>query len=171
MMRTRVLSRVLCGLAVLAAATTPGCGGGSNTYNPALAGAGAPTFQLAASPASRTVAQGQSTTYAVTLTSVNGFSSAVTPSVSGLPAGASGSFSATPVTPTAGGASTTLTVTTTGTGGVSATTTTTGTDGESATTPPGTSTLTITGTGGGVSQNGTVSLVVTGPGSLTGTIQ
>jgi len=156
-----IRARVICGLiaAGLATAMVPGCGGGSNTYNPALIGAGTPTFQLAASPASRTVAQGQSTTYAVTLTAVNGYSTAVAPSVAGLPTGTAAIFDTTPVTPTSGGALTTLTITTTGAGG------------QGAATPAGTSTLTISATDGSITRNTTVSLVVTGPGSLTGTIQ
>src|SRR3989442_12992511 len=60
----------------------------------------APDFSLSASPASQTVVQGNGTTYTVTETPVNGFSGSVTLSVSGLPAGASGSFSPNPTTST-----------------------------------------------------------------------
>jgi subtilisin-like proprotein convertase family protein len=102
-----------------------------------------PDFTIAATPASQTVTQGGSTSYTATVTSVNGFSSATTLSVSGLPSGASGSFGTNPVTPPAGGsASSTLTVTTAGT------------------TPAGTYPLTITGTSGALSHNTGVTLVV-----------
>lgn len=102
-----------------------------------------PDFTISATPASQTVTQGGSTSYTTTVTSVNGFSSATTLSVSGLPTGASGSFTTNPVTPPAGGsASSTLNVTT------------------SASTPAGTYTLTITGTSGALSHGTTVSLVV-----------
>jgi serine protease AprX len=67
----------------------------------------APDFTLGASPASRTVARGGSTTYAVTITKVNGFSGSVSLSVSGLPQKTSASFNPNPAT-----SSSTLTVTT-----------------------------------------------------------
>jgi subtilisin-like proprotein convertase family protein len=103
----------------------------------------APDFTVSASPASQTVTQGGSTTYTATVSSLNGFSSATTLSVSGLPSGATGSFSPNPVTPPAGGsASSTLTVTT------------------AATTPAGTYTLTLTGTSGALTRTASVTLVV-----------
>ncbi|HZR29502.1 MAG TPA: glycoside hydrolase family 88 protein [Terriglobales bacterium] len=52
----------------------------------------APDFTLTASPSSQTIAAGASTTYSVSVGSVNGFSGNVALSVSGLPSGASGSF-------------------------------------------------------------------------------
>lgn len=100
-----------------------------------------PNFSLSASPTSRTVTAGGSTTYAVTVTSSNGFNSDVALSVSGLPAGASGSF--TPASVSGGSGSSTLTVST-----------------SASATPPGTYTLTITGTGGGLSRNTTVTFTV-----------
>jgi subtilisin-like proprotein convertase family protein len=102
-----------------------------------------PDFTISATPASQTVTQGGSTSYTATVTSVNGFSSATTLSVSGLPSGASAGFSPNPVTPPAGGSTgSTLSVTT------------------AAGTPAGTYTLTITGTSGALSHSTTVSLVV-----------
>lgn len=86
-------------------------------------------FSIGASPSSQTVTAGTSTSYIVTLAALNGYSSAVNLSVSGLPAGASATFSPNPVTPTPGGALSTLHVTT------------------GATTPAGTYSLTLTGTG------------------------
>jgi hypothetical protein len=94
-------------------------------------------FTLGATPASRTVTRRSSTTYAVTITPVNGFSGSVSLSVSGLPSGATASFSPNPAT-----SSSTLTVST------------------KQRTPRGTFTLTITGTSGGLTHTKTVTLVV-----------
>lgn len=100
-----------------------------------------PDFSLSASPASRTVTQGASTTYTVTETPSGGFTGSVTLAASGLPTGATAAFSPNPTT----GAST-LTVTT------------------ATTTPTGSFTITITGTSGTLSHTTTVTLVVTGTG-------
>jgi hypothetical protein len=102
-----------------------------------------PDFTLAATPASRTVVQGSGTTYDVTIGRLGSFSGDVALSASGLPAGASASFSPNPAT----GAASTMNVST-----------------NASTTPPGTYTLTITGTGSGVpTHNTTVTLVVQAP--------
>src|SRR5439155_13308669 len=101
-----------------------------------------PDFSVSASPASRTVLQGNSTTYTVTVAPSGGFSGTVTLGASGLPSGASASFSPPTIT---GSGSSTMTVTTSGS------------------TPPGTYTLTITGTSGNLTHSTTVTLVVTGP--------
>jgi len=101
-----------------------------------------PDFTITASPSSRTIKQGESTEYTVTLTAVAGFSSSVDLSLSGLPSGATSSFDPDPLTPTTSGAQSILTVTT------------------SLTTPTGTSTLTISGTGGGKTHTKTVTLIV-----------
>jgi subtilisin family serine protease len=98
----------------------------------------APTFTLSATPASRSISRGQSTSYAITVNRAAGFSSAVSFSVSGLPTRSSASFSPSSTT----GTSTTLTVST------------------SSRTKIGTRTLTITGTGGGTSRTVKVSLSV-----------
>jgi serine protease AprX len=95
-------------------------------------------FSLSASPASRTVKRGQSTTYTVTVTALNGFNGAVTFSVSGLPGGASASFNPTSVT---GSGSSTMTVT--------------------AGNQRGTFTLTVTGISGGLQRTTNVTLTVT----------
>ena len=98
------------------------------------------TFILGASPPSQSVVQGSGANYAISATPAGGFSAPVTLSLSGLPAGASGSFSPNPaVTP---GYASTLSVTT----------------GPS--TPIGTYSLTITGTSGTVTSATTVSLTV-----------
>ncbi|HEX2686262.1 MAG TPA: M4 family metallopeptidase [Kofleriaceae bacterium] len=100
-----------------------------------------PNFSLSASPASRTVVQGTSTTYTVTETPSGGFTGSVTLAASGLPTGATAAFSPNPTTGTS-----TLTVTT------------------ATTTPTGSFTITITGTSGTLSHTTTVTLVVTGTG-------
>ncbi|MEO6222230.1 MAG: hypothetical protein ABIP90_03200 [Vicinamibacterales bacterium] len=69
-----------------------------------------PSFSLAASPSSRTITQGQSTTYGATVTAQNGYLGGGSFSVSGLPANAGGSFS--PTTYSGGSGSSTLTITT-----------------------------------------------------------
>jgi len=87
----------------------------------------APDFSLSISPTSVTVPHnGGTATYTVTVTRTGGFSSALTMSVSGLPAGATGTFAPNPAT----GSSTTLTVT------------------ASRSVTAGTYPLTVTGTGG-----------------------
>jgi hypothetical protein len=97
-------------------------------------------FALSASPASQTVRRGSSTSYSVTVTPSGGFAGLVTFSVTGLPSGASASFNPASVNTTG---SSTLTVT----------------NGRNAT--RGTFTLTIRGTGGGLTGTTDVSLTVT----------
>jgi hypothetical protein len=86
-----------------------------------------PDFSVAATPASRTVPPGTGTSYSVTVTPSNGFTGNVTFSVTGLPSGATTSFSPSSVT---GSGSSTLSVNT------------------STSTPTGSYTLTITATNG-----------------------
>ncbi len=69
-----------------------------------------PDFGLAAAPSSATVAAGGSANYAVTVSALNGFTGDVALAVTGLPAGASASFS--PATVTGGAGASQLTVTT-----------------------------------------------------------
>ena len=96
-----------------------------------------PEFSLTTSPTSRSVVRGMSTSYTITVTPSNGFAGAVALSVSGLPTGASGSFSPASTTSTS-----TLTVTTTNTTSLSS------------------YVLTITGTGGGLTRNAFAGLSV-----------
>ncbi|NUQ28371.1 MAG: hypothetical protein HOQ35_07645 [Acidobacteriaceae bacterium] len=103
---------------------------------------GPSNFSISATPSSQTVTQGNSTTYTTSISAVNGFTGTTSLSVSGLPAGATSSFSPTSV---AGSGSSTLTVTT------------------ATTTPVGTYTLTITGASGTLTHSATVTLVVQGP--------
>src|ERR1700738_5339863 len=98
-----------------------------------------PDFSIVTSPASQTVNPGNSTTYTVTVGALNGFTGAVNLAASGLPSGATASFS--PATVTGSGTST-LTVTTAGN------------------TPVGTSTITITGASGSLTHTTNINLVV-----------
>jgi uncharacterized membrane protein len=96
-----------------------------------------PDFAISATPTSRTVTPGGSTTYSVSIAPSNGFAASVSLSVTGLPSGATASFSPNPT-----GTSSTMTVTT------------------STITPAGTSTLAITGTSGSLVHTTTTGLVV-----------
>jgi hypothetical protein len=110
---------------------------------------GTPDFSLAATPASQSVNQGSTATYTVTESVFDNYSNTVTFSVSGLPAGASATF--TP--PTLSGA---------GTSSLSISTL--------ASTPLGSYPLTITGTDGVLTHTASVTLVITKPDfSLTAT--
>jgi uncharacterized membrane protein len=93
-------------------------------------------FSISASPTSRTIRHGRSTTYTITINALNGFTGSVTFAIAGLPSGSSGGFSPNPAT-----TSSVLTVNTSG-----------GTTG--------TFTLTVTGTGGGKTHTVNVTLVV-----------
>jgi hypothetical protein len=105
-----------------------------------------PDFSVSATPASQSVTPGASTTYTVTIGSLNGFGGVVTLSLGGQPTGATPGFS--PATVTGSGTST-LTITTT------------------AATATGTYPLTITGTSGSVTHTASISLTV----SQTATLQ
>src|SRR3989449_198610 len=96
-----------------------------------------PDFSLSATPASQTIVQGAGTTYAVSITPSGGFTAAVIFTVSGLPGGATASFSPNPAT-----ASSAMTV------------------GTGAATPPGSYALTITGVSGTLTHTTSVTLVV-----------
>lgn len=97
-------------------------------------------FAMVVTPASQNVNVGSSVAYTVTVTRLNGFTGTVTPSVSGLPAGAAASFNPT----TIGGRVTasTMTVST------------------SSSTPAANSTLTVSGSSGGQSRSTTATLSV-----------
>jgi subtilisin family serine protease len=104
-----------------------------------------PDFTIMAAPPSRTISPGSRTTYAVTITRISGFSKTIYLSVSGLPSGATGSFS--PSYLSGSRTTSTLTVRT------------------GSRTPVGSSTLSIRGTGGSLVHTTTVALVVTKTGS------
>ena len=97
-------------------------------------------FTLSATPASQTAESGTSASYTVTIAPLNGYTGTVSFSVSGLPAGATATF--TPASITTSGDSTLAIATTAGT------------------TPSGSYSLTITGTDGILTRTATVTLVV-----------
>ncbi|MCP4543882.1 MAG: hypothetical protein GY832_42755, partial [Chloroflexi bacterium] len=101
-----------------------------------------PDFFLNVTPRSRSIVQGQTTSYDVALTAIYGFTNTVSLEVGGLPAGATPAWDENPLTPSA---STVMTVTT------------------ADTTPTGNYTLVITGTGGGISRTDSVQLSVNPP--------
>jgi hypothetical protein len=101
-----------------------------------------PDFSLSVAPSSRTVTAGNSTTYTVSTTALNGFSGSIALSAAGLPSGASASVVPTSIT---GSGSSTLTVST------------------ASTTPSGTSTITVTGSSSGPTHSSTTSLIVSAP--------
>lgn len=103
-----------------------------------VTGPSTPDFTLSASPSSQTVIQGASTSYTATITPSGGFTGSVTLSVSGLPAGSTGTFSPNPTTSTSA-----LSVTT-----------------DPIATPPGSYVLTITGASGSLTRTTSVTLVV-----------
>ncbi|GGL08835.1 zinc metalloprotease [Sphaerisporangium melleum] len=100
-------------------------------------------FSMALSPTSGSVAPGSAATTTLSTATIAGSAQTVTFSASGLPSGATASFS--PASVTSGGSST-LTVSTT------------------SSTPAGTYSVTITGTGSGATHTVTYSLTVTGTG-------
>ncbi|MDP9193738.1 MAG: FG-GAP-like repeat-containing protein [Acidobacteriota bacterium] len=101
-----------------------------------------PDFTISANPTSRAILQGASTTYTITVTPAGAFAGSVDFSVTGLPTGASGSFS-----PASSATSSTLTVST------------------SPSTPLGSAFLTVTGVSGALSRTASVhlSMVTTPP--------
>jgi subtilase family serine protease len=104
--------------------------------------AATPAFTLAASPTSVSVAQGKSGTSTITTTVSGGFSSAVALTASGQPTGVTATFSPTSIAaPGSGTSLLTLAV--------------------ASTVATGTYSITVTGTGGGITHTATVSLTVT----------
>jgi hypothetical protein len=110
------------------------------------AAGGKADFALTASPSSQTINRGQSTTYSVTVSRVNGFTGAVTLGVSGLPTGSTGSWKLSD--------GTTSNVIPSNLTGATLTVQTANTS------PTGTFTPTITGTSGNLSHSTTVTLVL-----------
>jgi len=132
------------GASVAISGSTVMVGAPCHSYSAGACGPGAayafagPGYTLSASPSSLSVAQGSQATSTITITLVNGFTGSVSFSVSGLPAGVTASFSASPVT-----TSTTLTLT------------------ASATAPTGVATVTVIGTSLGLTQTTPITLTVT----------
>jgi hypothetical protein len=131
-----------------------GTGGSiTHTMNVTLIVNAVPAFSLSVSPASQTLNVGGNTTYTVSTSAFNGFNGSVTLGKSGLPNGATGSFSPASIS---GSTTSTLTVNTT------------------TALAPSTYPFTITGTSGSLTQSATATLVATtvptaclSPGSLT----
>ena len=105
-------------------------------------------FSVSATPSSRTVIPGASDGYTATIASINQFTGTVAMTVTGLPTGATATFTPDHV---AGSGSTALAVST------------------SSSTPAGTYQLTIKGTSGPLTRTATVTLVVSGDFSLSAT--
>jgi hypothetical protein len=108
-----------------------------------------PDFAISATPATQSVTAGNSASYTVATTSLNGFSGSVALSLSGAPAGVSGSFN--PATLNGSG-SATLNIFSSGS------------------TPAGTYPLTVTGTSGTLQHTAAVSFTVTPPTSGLATV-
>ena len=124
--------------------TVTGTGGGiqhNTTVTLTVTAAG--SFTISASPSSLTIQQGNQGTSTITTTISGGFNSSVNLSASGMPTGTTVTFNP-PTIPPPGNGSSAMTVTV------------------GSNTPPGTYPITVTGTGGGIQQNTTVSLTVTG---------
>ena len=109
-----------------------------------LGTAGTPDFSLTIAPNSQTVTTGNSTTYTVTVSPLNGFSGSVSLTVQGLPSGATASFNPASVSATG---SSILTVST------------------STATPLGAATLIVTGTSGALTHTLNGTLTVSSPSS------
>jgi hypothetical protein len=99
----------------------------------------APDFRIDVNPASETSTQGQTTSYSVNVVGLNGFNSQISLSLAGLPAGVGGTFSVQSSVPDY---SSTLTLTI------------------PANSPTGSFTLTITGSGGGLTRVANAVLVI-----------
>jgi hypothetical protein len=136
---------------VVAAGSSNACFGPvSNCATVTPAASTTPDFTVACSPSSLSVGQGGNGTSTCTVSSQNGFNSAVTLSCTGLPAGASCGFSANPVTPPANGsANSTLTLSVAGS------------------TTAGTYPIQVQGVGGSLTRNAGLSLTVTLPAPTT----
>lgn len=101
-----------------------------------------PDFAISSSPSSMSIQQGGSDSSVISLTSLSGYDSQVTLSLSGNPSGVGYAFSANPVTPTS---SSTLAL------------------NVDSTVSPGTYQLTVSGTDGTITHTTTISLTVTQP--------
>jgi hypothetical protein len=118
---------------------TGAAGSNTKTTTVTLTIGQAPDFRIEVNPASGTSTQGQSASYSVNVVGLNGFNSQVSLSLSRLPTGVGGTFSVQSSVPDF---SSTLTLTI------------------PANSPTGSFTLTITGSGGGISRVANVVLVI-----------
>ncbi len=120
-------------------ATVAGTASGYTSGSVSVAFTGAFGFSLSVNPISGTVVQGSNIQTTLTATLTSGSTQSVSFSASGLPSGATASFSPTSCSPTCTSAMTISTL---------------------STTPTGSYTITITGTGGGVTRTATFSLTI-----------
>ncbi|HLQ21811.1 MAG TPA: hypothetical protein VK132_01325, partial [Gemmatimonadales bacterium] len=129
---------------VVAAGAASACFGAASACQEATpTAATSPGFGVACSPSSLSVQQGGGATSACTVSSVNGFANAVDLACAGLPAGATCSFTPTPVTPPGNGnAGSTLTV------------------AASATASPGSFPFRVQGTSGALTRSANLTLAV-----------
>ncbi|HWG40405.1 MAG TPA: hypothetical protein VN658_07645, partial [Candidatus Acidoferrales bacterium] len=102
----------------------------------------APDFSISATPSTQTVTAGGNTTYTVSTSALNGFTGSVSLGTSGLPAGATASFSPASIS---GSTTSTLTISTL------------------SSTPAATYTITITGISGSINHSTAVLLTVNAP--------
>jgi uncharacterized membrane protein len=136
----------VCATASTAAGTYPltltaASGGLSHSLPLSLVVSTAPPPDFSLSASTVTVTAGSAGTSTLTVSAINGFGGVVSLSVSGFPTGVSGSLAPASVT---GSGTSTLSISTLNT------------------TPPGSYTLTVTGTSGGVMHTATVALTVNG---------
>ncbi len=110
-----------------------------------------PGFYVSASPGSVSILQGNSGSSTISTSVFGGFNSSISLSVSGAPTGVTASFTSNPIAAPGTGSST-LNI------------------GVASTVTPGTYPLTVTATGGGITNTTTVSLTVTAPNSGSFTI-
>jgi hypothetical protein len=117
---------------------------------PSCGGAPTPDYSLSASPSSLNLTQGASGNSTITVSSLNGFNSAVALTASGLPSGVTAAFAPSSVTPPANGSATsTLTLTAASNAAI------------------GNSTVTVTGTSGATTRTTGISLTVSAAGALS----
>ena len=125
--------------------TVTGNGGGihqNTTVTLTVTAQQQPNFTISASPSSLTIQQGNQGSSTITTAISGGFNSAISLSAAGVPSGTTVSFNPNPI-PAPGAGNSTMTITVGGS------------------TPVGTYPITVTGNGGGIQQNATVTLTVT----------
>jgi uncharacterized membrane protein len=132
--------------------TVTGNGGGVTQTATVTLTVAVPNFTLSASPASLSITPGNQGTSTITTTVGGGFSNSITLSASGAPTGTIVGFNpSTIAAPGAGNSTMNITV--------------------GSSTPTGTYPITVTGNGGGVQQNATVTLTVVGASTAISYIQ
>jgi len=105
-----------------------------------------PDFTVSVSPSSAQIGRGRSGNFTITITSIGGFASSVSLTLSGQPTDVTGTFTPSSVTPPSGGSATSTLAVSAGT-----------------TATPGSYSLTITGTSGSLSHQTTIALTVPQP--------